>query len=80
MKKEEIIEKLDAIIAAAVNHHDYVICDNLKPEDVTGWDSLANAMIITSLQEQFSIKMKFADLVAWHNVGQLADIISKKLA
>jgi len=79
MERQEINSKLDAIIAASVNHHDYVFTDSLKPEEVVGWDSLANAMIITAIQEQFGIKMKFADMVAWHNVGQLAEIIEKKL-
>jgi len=80
MERQEINNKLDAIIAASVNHHDYAFADSLKPEEVVGWDSLANAMIITAIQEQFGIKMKFADMVAWHNVGQLAEIIEKKLA
>jgi len=79
MTKQEIIDKTDAIIASSVNHHDYVYTDTLKPEDVVGWDSLANAMIITAIQEQFGIKMKFADMIAWHNMGQLVDIIEKKL-
>lgn len=80
MTREEINEKLDAIVTASVNHHDYTFTRDLKPEDVVGWDSLANAMIVTAIQEQFGIKIKFADMVAWHNMGQLVDIIENKLS
>lgn len=79
MEKQEIIQRLDSIIAATLNHHDFSISDSLKPEDVVGWDSLANAMLITTVENEFGIKMKFADIIAWHNVGQLADLIARKL-
>jgi len=80
MERKEIIEKLDAIIAASVNHHNFTLADSTKPADVDKWDSLANAMIITAIEQEFQIKLKFMELVAWKTIGQLVDIISKKLA
>ena len=79
MERKEIIEKLDSIIESSVNHHNYIMSENLVPKDVDKWDSLANAMIITSIETTFGIKFKFVDITGWDNVGELVDIISSKL-
>lgn len=79
MEKKEILDRLDAVIASSVNHHDFVLMDETKPADIQGWDSLANAMIITAIQQEFGVKFKFAELVVWKTIGQLADLIAKKL-
>ena len=80
MEKKEILDKLDAIVATSVNHHDFLLDINTRPTDVQGWDSLANAMIITAIQNEFRIKLKFVELVSWKTIGQLVDIIENKMS
>lgn len=80
MEKKEILKKLDVIVATAISHHNFVLDNNTKPADVQGWDSLANAMIITAVQNEFGIKLKFVELVSWKTIGQLVDIIENKLS
>lgn len=79
MEKQEIIQKIDAIVAACVNHHDFTILVDTKPEEILGWDSLSNAMILTSIEKEIGVKFKFSDMIAWKTIGELADIIIKKL-
>ncbi len=79
MEKQDVIQKIEVIVAAAVNHHDFQISEHTKPHDVMGWDSLSNAMILTSIEQEFSVKFKFSDMIAWKTVGELADIITKKI-
>ena len=79
MDKKEVIEKIDAIVAASVNHHEFTMTEATTPEDVRAWDSLANAMIITAIEKEFGIKFKFMEMSSWKSVGDLADIIIKKL-
>ena len=80
MKRAEIHKRLEAIIETSIPNLNIEVSESLTPREVSGWDSLANAMIITAVQNEFEIKFKFADLIAWHNVGQLIDIIEKKLS
>lgn len=80
MEKNEIIQRIDAIVAASVNHHSFSLTDNTMPNEVPGWDSLTNAMIISSIEDEFCIKFKFSDMMAWQTVGELADIVNNKLA
>ena len=53
--------------------------ETTKPDEILGWDSLSNAMIITSIEKEFGIKFKFSDMIAWKTIGELADIVIKKL-
>lgn len=79
MDKNEIISKIEAIVATCVNHHDFAMTEATKPDEIVGWDSLSNAMILTAIEQEFSVKFKFSDMIAWHNIGELAEIIIKKL-
>ena len=79
MDKQEIIKKIEEIVATCVNHNDFTMTEVTKPDEIVGWDSLSNAMILTAIEQEFGIKFKFSDMIAWHNIGELADIIIKKL-
>jgi len=79
MDKKEVLEKIETIVAASVNHHDFTITEITIPEDVRAWDSLANAMIITAIEQEFNIKFKFMELSSWKTVDDLADIIIRKI-
>lgn len=79
MEKNEVIKKIEEIVATAVNHHNFALTTETKPNEVNGWDSLANAMIVTSVEKEFGVKFKFSDMMAWQNVGELADLVIKKL-
>ena len=79
MERSEIIQKIESIVAASLNHHDFTMTEETKPEEITGWDSMANAMILTAIEQEFSIKFKFADMLAWKSVGDLANIVLAKV-
>lgn len=79
MEKIEVIQKIEAIVATAVNHHNFTMTEATKPDEILGWDSLSNAMILTAVEQEFGVKFKFSDMIAWHTIGELADIIIKKL-
>lgn len=79
MERSEIIQKIESIVAASLNHHDFTMTEETKPEEITGWDSMANAMILTAIEQEFGIKFKFADMLAWKTVGELAEIVLVKV-
>ena len=79
MEKKEILEKIESIVAASVNHHEFTMTEATTPEDVRAWDSLANAMIITAIEQEFGIKFKFMEMSSWKNVGDLANLVLAKV-
>ncbi len=78
MNRDEIKMELKNIIAEAVGHENFEIKDTLTQEEVEGWSSLAQAMIIKDIETMFGFKFKLIDLAAWKNINDLLDIIELK--
>jgi acyl carrier protein len=79
MENAEITEKLTLIFRKLFNNGSLIIKDELTANDVVGWDSLSHMLLITEIENSFSIKFKLKDLNKMRNVGDMIDIISSKL-
>ena len=80
MERTEILNKIETILSSAVETDNFEFSENLVAKEVAGLDSVAIAMIITSIEQDFGIKFKFAEIVSWKTFGELADIIQSKLS
>jgi len=49
-------------------------------DDIDGWDSLSHMNLIVAVEMAFSIRFNVKDVRALKDVGDLIDIIDKKLA
>ena len=47
---------------------------------VEDWDSLAHVNLVTAIQKKYGIKFALAELQELKNVGDMIDLIEKKLA
>jgi len=79
MEKSEIIEKLNKIFHEVFNDNAIVLRDDMTAADVENWDSLTHMMMITKVEEVFSIRFKLKELNKLKNVGDLCNTIVEKL-
>jgi acyl carrier protein len=79
MEKSEIIEKLNKIFHEVFNDNAIVLRDDMTAADVENWDSLTHMMMITKVEEVFSIRFKLKELNRLKNVGDLCNTIAEKL-
>ena len=79
MEKREVVNKLTAIFRKVLSNGSLEITNELTANDVDNWDSLTHMLLITEIEESFSIKFKLKDLNKMRNVGDMIDIISSKL-
>lgn len=79
MEREEIITKLTAIFKKVFNNNSIVITNEMTANDVDQWDSLTHMILISEIENDFSIKFKLKDLNKMKNVGDMIDIIISKL-
>jgi acyl carrier protein len=79
MEKTEVIIKLTAIFRKVFNNDSLVLRDELTANDVDQWDSLSHMILITEIENEFSIKFKLKELNKMKNVGNMVDIIISKL-
>ena len=57
-----------------------VLSDDMTANDVDNWDSLSHMLMITEIEDHFSIKFKLRELNKLKNVGRLIDLITTKIS
>lgn len=77
MTEPEVIERLQSIF-------DSVFLDkvtatrNLCAADVQEWDSLTHITLVVSVEKAFKIRFRVGEVEATKNVGEFADLISRR--
>ena len=79
MERAEVISKLTVIFRRLFSNDSLALTNELTAKDVGGWDSLSHMLLITEIENAFSIKFKLKDLNRMKNVGDIVDIIISKL-
>lgn len=75
-----ISENLKNIIKNELQLNDQInLDDSTTANDVPGWDSLKHINIITSVENHFNIKFKGLEILRIKNLGDLQQLIDKKL-
>jgi acyl carrier protein len=78
MERTELVTKLTAVFRKVFNNDSLVLTDELTANDVDNWDSLSHMLLITEIENTFSIKFKLKDLNKMRKVGDMIDIIMSK--
>lgn len=78
MNRNEMLEKLQAIIREAVDDEEVVINDSTVASDVDGWDSLAQVLIIGAIQNELGMKFTATEVSRLANVGEFVDAMMAK--
>jgi acyl carrier protein len=79
MEREIIVEKLTGIFRKVFNEDSLIITDELTADAVERWDSLSHMLMISEVENEFSVKFKLKELNKMKNVGDMIDIIISKL-
>ncbi len=74
------LEQLQPIFEDVLDQPDLVITRDSNAQNVEDWDSLAHVNIVTAVERKFKIKFALGELQDLKNVGDMVDLIDKKLA
>lgn len=80
MERNEIFEKLTIIFRKIFNDSTLNLTNELTANSVESWDSLTHMLLISEIENYFSIKFKLKDLNKMKNVGDMVEIIVSKLS
>ena len=78
MNQTEVIAKLQTIF-------DDIFLDpveltpSLSAKDVPEWDSLMHISLIVAVEKAFSVRFRVGEVEITRNVGEFADLISKRI-
>jgi acyl carrier protein len=51
--------------------------DASSPASVSSWDSVANIMLITELEEQFAIELSTSDIESMKTIGDVRTVLKR---
>ena len=78
MEKTEVLAMLTPVFRAIFGNESLVLSDEMTANDVENWDSLTHMLLITEIENRFSIKLKLKDLNKMRNVGDMIQTIISK--
>jgi len=78
MKMEMLIEKLTTIFRKVFDDETIVLNDQMTANDIGSWDSLSHMLMITQVENAFSIKFSLREINKLKNVGALIRLIESK--
>jgi acyl carrier protein len=79
MERTELVSKLTEVFRKVFKNDSLNLTNELTANDVDNWDSLSHMLLITEIENSFSIKFKLKDLNKMRKVGDMIDIIMSKL-
>ncbi|MFZ9956242.1 MAG: acyl carrier protein [Flavobacteriales bacterium] len=77
---ENIITRLTPIMHKVFEDNSIVIKPELTAKDVEKWTSMTNVIFIAEVEKEFGFKFHFRDVMGLKNVGDLLNVIQKKIA
>lgn len=79
MTKNDIFEKLNLVFRDVFDDEDIVVTEVTTANDIEDWDSLEHINLIIEVEKAFGIKFSMGEVNTMKNVGEMAELIEKKL-
>lgn len=74
------LEELTPVFRQVFDDNSIVISRNSTADDIDDWDSLTHMNLVIALELRFKIKFALGELQTLKNVGEMLDMINKKLS
>lgn len=74
-----MLQQLQEIFREVFENPEMVITPETSANDVEDWTSLVHMQLLATIEEKFGITFSSRDIRKMKNVGELAEIIEKKV-
>ncbi len=74
-----ILDDLTPVFRKVFDDDTITLTVNTTADDIDGWDSLSHMNLVVALEMKYKIRFALGELQRLKNVGQLAELIDKKL-
>ena len=79
MEPSSILDLLREVFSVTLGVDGTTITRETMANDVDGWDSAANVLLLTATEKEFALRFKSRELAGFHCVGDMVDAIDKKI-
>jgi acyl carrier protein len=72
------IEKFNKVLNQALGIKNFdEITDDMGPDEIEDWDSLAQVELVSGFEDVFSINLDVVDVSRMYSIGTMKDILKK---
>lgn len=76
----DILAQLQPLFREVLDQPQLNITRQSQASSVEGWDSLAHMNLLVAIEQEFGVSFTLAELEEMKSVGDMVDMIEKKLA
>jgi acyl carrier protein len=80
MKSDDAMEKIADLMIDVFDLDDFAVTRATSADDIEDWDRLSHIRFMITLERAFKVKFSNEEIAELKNVGELADVIARKLA
>ena len=77
---DEHLKRVQEIMVDVFDEDDLTVTRDTSAEDVEDWDSLSHIRLMVAVEREFGVKFTNAEIEQLQKVGDLIDLIDRKLA
>ncbi|HEY6872633.1 MAG TPA: acyl carrier protein [Geobacteraceae bacterium] len=74
------LELLEPIFREVFDNPDIVLNRGMSSDDIDNWDSLTHMNLVVAIELRFKVKFALGELKMLKNVGEMLDLINRKMA
>lgn len=74
------MERLQVIFREVFDDENIILKRETTSADIDDWDSLAQINLIVAIEDEFKIKFNIEEISMLQNVGEMLDLIERKLS
>ncbi len=80
MDSDALLPEVQEIFRDVFDEPDLVITRKSNAETVEDWDSMTHVNLVTAIEKRFKVKFALGELQELKDVGDMLDLLAKKLA
>jgi len=80
METKQILLELNPIFREIFNDQSINVTSDTNASDIDEWDSLNHAIMVSKVEKHFKIKFELMEMLNFKNVGNMVDVLERKLA
>lgn len=77
--QQELHEKLNTVFCDVFDDDSLRIHPETTARDIDDWDSLKHITLVLAVEKAFQVRLKAAEVGALENVGQMIELLHKRL-
>lgn len=78
MDTQTILDQMSLIFQEILKKDYLTLTIETTAQDVEGWNSLTNMLLISRIEKEFNIRFTFRDIVRFKNVGDICNAVLTK--